>query len=151
MVFIFLAHKCINTALPHKITMSIPPNTQPNNNQVSNPAIDQMDAAAKQQQQNNEIIKLNAGETLVFHIDPSPAANKISTVQEDYKGDKKFRTIGVYKVFDVNAGRERTLKLSMKWATELNALLKAGWTAFTITREGSSREDTKYRFIPLKG
>lgn len=128
-----------------------PQPTAPNIKKVNNPAFDQMDAAKKAQAQGGEFVKLAAGESIVFHIDPSPEANKISIAQKDYKGDKNFRPIGVYKIFDVNQGKERTLELSMKWADELNVLLRAGFRTFTMTREGSGRDDTKYRFIPVQG
>ena len=107
---------------------------------IDNPVFDQMEEAKKAA---SEFLKVAAGQTVAFEVDP----NSIRIAEREYEGTKS--KVGEYKVKVIGSGETKTLRLSLKWAVALNALVKKGFLAIEMSRKGAGRQDTSYTFVPV--
>lgn len=106
---------------------------------IQNPVFEEMEKAKSAQ---STYVKVNPGESVAFEVD----VNSIQIVDRQFEG--KTSKAGQYKVRLIPSGEEKTLTLSLSWATALNALLKKGFTTVEMTRKGAGR-DTEYTFVPF--
>jgi|SRR5690606_7064571 len=106
---------------------------------IQNPIFEEMEKAKSAA---STFVKIQPGESIVFDVD----VNSIQIVDRQFEG--KTSKAGQYKVKMIGSDEEKTLTLSLSWATALNALLKKGFTTIEMTRKGAGR-DTEYTFVPF--
>ena len=106
---------------------------------VQNPIFEEMEKAKSAA---STFLKLEPGQNVAFEVD----VHSIQIVDRTFEG--KTSKAGQYKVKLIPSGEEKTLTLSLSWATALNALLKKGFTTVEMTRKGAGR-DTEYTFVPF--
>lgn len=106
---------------------------------IQNPIFEDMEKAKNAA---STFLKLNAGESIAYEVD----VNSIQIVEREFEGRKS--KAGQYTVKVINTGETKTLTLSLSWATQLNALLKKGFTTIEMTRKGAGK-DTEYTFVPF--
>jgi hypothetical protein len=123
---------------------------------VNRSVYDQIEEESRKQ---GKFVKLQAGEKIVLQFVTEPLNEKIRIVDRVYTDEKTGKTSKSKRVQytvldprmaadDSSNSQEKVFELAIRFAGQLNALLKKGMKLIEVERRGSGTA-TSYLFVPL--